>query len=151
MPKNDLEQKARDSTLRFLSYRPRSIQEVKTHLVGKRYEKAVIDQVIDSLAETGLIDDLQFATWWVQSRLKTGRSGPLRISGELKAKGVSGEIITRATQRDWNQIAREIAEKLDEKLDVTDSSRKRSKIQAFLLRCGFTAGQIASVFNLRRD
>jgi regulatory protein len=90
---------ATDRALHLLGYRARSRTEVRRRLARKGYEEEVIDQVLDRLTQTGLIDDSQFTEAWVRAR-STGRAmGPRRIAWELRQKGVDGEIVREAVGR----------------------------------------------------
>lgn len=142
MTPDDLEKKARESTLRYLSFRPRSIAEVKMFLLGKKYETSIIESVIASLSETKFLDDVQFAQWWTESRIRGGKSGPIRVRQELQHKGISKEIIEEALKRDWKRIAREAMIRAAEKTTERDPKKRMQKLQSFLSRSGFTWDQI---------
>lgn len=136
-------QRAREATLRFLSFRLRSVQEVTTYLTGKRFPKTVVEQTMSYLTETGLVDDHKFAQWWTESRMHGGW-GPRRIVQELKMKGVNKEIIDEEVkQRDWTEIAQTVLEKEQKKFMGLSPMKRRQKITQRLLGRGFTYGQIA--------
>ena len=137
-------QRAREAALRFLSFRLRSIQEVTTYLAGKRFPKTVVEQTVDYLTESGLLDDRKFARWWTESRMHGGW-GPRRVVQELKMKGVSKEIIDEETKQDWKGIARHVLEKEQPKLNALPSMKRRMKLQQLLLRRGFSFDTISSV------
>lgn len=139
---NDAEQKARESALRYLSFRPRSIVEVKKFLLKKKYELPLIESVIASLTETRFLDDQQFAQWWAEARIKSGKSGPIRIKQELRLKGISKEMIDTVLQRDWKKIALEAMRKAAGKMTKLDPKKRIQKLQASLARAGFTWDQI---------
>lgn len=101
----EIEQRVRQSILRFLSYRLRSVQEVRDHLKSKDFSSPVVEKILQEFLETEMLDDRKFASWWVDSREHTGDRGPRAVIVELRAKGVPEEIITAAVARDWSAAA----------------------------------------------
>lgn len=150
MTPDDQEKRARESTFHYLSYRPRSISEVRTFLLEKEYEKEIVDSVIDALSETKFLDDHQFATWWTESRIRGGKSGPIRVRQELTRKGISKEIIDEALKHDWKKISRDALEKAAGKIHERDSKKRIQKLQSFLARSGFTWDQIRAAVDPTR-
>ena len=59
---------ARQSAFRFLSFRPRSIAEVRRNLLGKQFEEGLVETIINDLVQRNYLDDAAFATYWVEQR-----------------------------------------------------------------------------------
>lgn len=137
-------QKAKNRALNFLSFRPRSIHETARFLLLKRYSPEIIDQTLAFLIETGFLDDLKFAAWWVDSRCRARPSGPIKLKTELKQKGVSAEIINQVAKLDYVKLAKIAAKKFAAKLTETDPQVRLRKLQNYLQRQGFTWDQINS-------
>ncbi len=137
-------QKAKNRTLNFLSFRPRSIHETAHFLLLKRYSQQIIDEIIAFLIETGFLDDQKFAAWWVDSRSRARPSGPIKLKTELKQKGVSAEIINQVTKLDYVKLAKTAAKKFAAKLAETDPQIRLRKLRNYLQRQGFTWDQISS-------
>jgi len=66
-------ERAYERALYFLSYRPRSEAEVRRNLRKKNVEDRVAEVVVERLTRTGLLDDQEFARYWVESRLQFNR------------------------------------------------------------------------------
>lgn len=79
--------------LRLLSYRPRSIQEIKQRLTKTNADTPTINRVIDNLINQNLLNDQEFAQWWVDQRIKFRPKGNRALQFELRQKGVAQEII----------------------------------------------------------
>lgn len=84
---------------RYLSFRPRSTREIRDHL-KRKLEKGeyvepdkILGEVIKKLTKLGLIDDEEFAKWWVGQRQKFKPRGERLLRAELHAKGIDREII----------------------------------------------------------
>ena len=79
--------------LRLLTARARTRAELETKLAGKGYPDEVTTQVLDRLAQVGLIDDRDFAEQWVRSRHTYAGKGKRALAAELRTKGVDSEVI----------------------------------------------------------
>lgn len=82
--------------IRALSRRMRSINEIRIGLAKKFHPEEVISSVIDELVDKGFLDDDQFATQWVTSRASSRYYGRLRMSYELKKKGIPEQTAIKA-------------------------------------------------------
>ncbi len=77
-----------DQSLKFLSYRPRSKKEVETFLRKKTKDDTLINQTITKLEKANLINDEEFAKWYIESRSRTRPRGHRLLAQELKQKGI---------------------------------------------------------------
>lgn len=92
----DVAERAYERTLRYLTYRPRSVQEVERYLEGKKVEPDVIAQVIQRLRRAHLLDDAAFAEFWVENREAFRPRSAWALRGELRQKGIAAEVIEDA-------------------------------------------------------
>ena len=81
--------------LRFISYRPRSRQEIRLRL-GRRFGAGVVDMALDRLEEQGYIDDATFARFWRESREAYRPRSAGLIRRELAQRGVGREVVEEA-------------------------------------------------------
>ena len=81
-----------DSSLKFLSYRPRSKKEVQNFLRQKTKDDTLINQTIAKLENLKLINDAEFAKWLVESRSRSRPRGNRLLQQELRQKGIDVEI-----------------------------------------------------------
>lgn len=79
--------------LRFLSYRPRSEQEIRNKLKEKRAESEIIEKIVAKLKKYNFINDLEFAKKWAEERMQFKPRSWRLIKIELRHKGISEEII----------------------------------------------------------
>jgi regulatory protein len=138
-------QRAKEVAINYLSYRPRSSKEVKTHLLHKGYLPELVDQVISYLQELEYINDLDFARKWYMTRISKGDHGHLLIQRELIEKGVSLEINENLRRELYpEEKEREYAQRLAEKrgFEREGDIRQRNKLYQFLLRRGFSPSVI---------
>ena len=127
---------AKRQTLHFLSFRLRSVEEVRKFLFKKNHPPELIQKAIDGLSEHKFLDDQAFADWWAESRIKQGW-GQMKIKNELKMKGVGEEIISSVIARDWGEIIKQRLKDRDRSL----------KTRQWLAGRGFTFGQINRAFD----
>lgn len=132
-----------DKVLRFLSFRPRSAKEIKDYLYKKGVGLETQKMVIKKLKEKKLLDDWQFALWWLEQRTTFKFSGRRLLVAELIKKGVRREIIDQV-------LVKKITNSLERKLAIKAAQKKlpsyqklsplefRQKMSAFLLRRGFS-------------
>ena len=61
-------ERAHESALNLLSYRPRSEQEVRRRLGRKGFSEPAIEQAVQRLLRARLLDDEAFARYWISNR-----------------------------------------------------------------------------------
>jgi len=89
----EAQQQALARALNFLSFRPRSRQEVRNYLRGKSTPPALIDAVIQRLEQMDLVNDRNFASFWVETRGQFNPKGAQALKNELRMKGVGSSLI----------------------------------------------------------
>ncbi|MBI5235193.1 MAG: regulatory protein RecX [Deltaproteobacteria bacterium] len=85
--------KARETALRFIALRERSIAEVRSKLIKTGSSVAEADEAIGHLKNAGYLDDARFAFLLAASRAKNKLWGKRRIAAALASKGVESDII----------------------------------------------------------
>jgi regulatory protein len=93
------------SALHALAPRAKSRAELSAHLQKRGVEIEIAESVLDELELQGLLNDLEFANIWAESRQRQKKLSRRVISTELRTKGVSQDIID------------EVIEKIDEDLE----------------------------------
>ena len=132
-------ERAYGRALNFLSYRPRSEAEVRRNLRKKDIEEAVIETVVDRLMRAGLLDDQEFARYWVENRLRFRPRGVRALRHELREKGLSDSVIADALANlDEEAAARQVAESGARRLSQRDPRDFRRRLIAYMARRGFS-------------
>lgn len=130
----------------LLSYRPRSISELRT-LLRERVPGAsseTVDAVLEYFIEKKYLDDTAFATWWVQQRREvSSRFGAQRIRQELLRKGIAQEIIDAALHESKEDVSEAenaviLGRKLFDRSRESDPYKHKQKILQSLVRKGFS-------------
>lgn len=131
---------ATDRALAFLTYRPRSIREVRDRLAKKGVEPAVIDAVLARLAGWGYVGDEDFARYWVENREQHQPRGKRLLQQELWKKGVERETVARVLEEseiDEVAGALALARKRVAQFRALDDATKRRRLAAYLQRRGY--------------
>lgn len=133
-----------DAALSFLTARPRSRAEVRRRLLQPRRNRPissveVVDRVLDRLAEKHLLDDREFADYWVEQRERFSPRSSYALAQELRQRGVDRETADAAIddERD-GQRALDAARQRLRALGGADYETFRAKLTAFLQRRGFS-------------
>lgn len=108
-------EKANEAAFRFLSYRPRSLEEVKRKLQEKGFSPHAIKRTLARVKALGYINDRDYAYAFACSSMKNKQWGTIRIHHTLLEKGVSREIANQTVARikeefDISQLARQALE-----------------------------------------
>src|SRR5260370_25992769 len=136
------EEQARALCLRLLTARARTRAELSGQLAKRGYPDDVSGRVLDRLAHVGLVDDVDFAKQWVQSRRVNAGKGKRALAAELRTKGVDSDVITAALADIDAGAERERAEQLvrdklrQEKLGDGDDPRAMRRRVGVLARRG---------------
>lgn len=86
-------QRLLDKTINFLSFRPRSESEIVSYLIKNKASKSEQQHILEKVKELNLVDDKEFAKWWVNQRQTFRPKGLRLVKSELTSKGVSREVI----------------------------------------------------------
>jgi regulatory protein len=127
-----------DAALHYLSYRPRSENEVRQRLRRRGFDGKVVEEVIFKLKERRLIDDVAFSEYWRNNRLSfSPRSGRL-IKLELRQKGVAAETANEVVKDldDENHVY-EAGLRKARRLSGSDYDDFRRRLYDYLRRRGF--------------
>jgi regulatory protein len=143
--------RAREAALNLLSFRGRTVLEMRRRLLEKGYAADAVERCVAELVERGLIDDASFAESFVRDRLRFRPRGAQMLLQELRTKGVDWDT-ARATvegvlqQEDVSEteMARQAAAKWTARSGET-RLRARRRLYNFLARRGFGADAIREV------
>lgn len=87
-----------EKALHYLSFRPRSEQEMRRYLRDKGLDDGPSEQIVARLKRAHLVDDQDFAQFWVQSRQAHRPRGRRALRAELSRKGVPRDVIDGSIQ-----------------------------------------------------
>lgn len=132
-------QKTWDKLLRFATLRPRSEKEIKDYFRRKKIHESLQPELFTRLKKLKLLNDFDFARWWVEQRLLQKKSLRSMIY-DLRSKGVKKEIIDqvlRETKISEEKMARELLVKKAYKWQGLSPREAKLKKSQYLAGKGF--------------
>lgn len=143
------------AALRILKHRWNSIAELRRKLKMKDFTSEEIDEAIKQVGAEGWLDDDRFAGAFVRTKARR-KHGRLRIQRELRATGVSSDVVTKAIGENVDaegeraglvalceKRMRIIARRHGPEYLTTDEGRK--KLAGYLLQQGYETGVVLEV------
>jgi regulatory protein len=135
-------QQATNRVLNYLSFRPRSREEVHRYLRKQETPAELIDMVMQRLEDLDLINDQSFTEFWVESRERSNPKGAQALKNELRLKGVKREIVDElvSDEQDQERALRAGHKKailLAQQAEI-DFKTFRARLGSFLQRRGFS-------------
>jgi regulatory protein len=142
----DIPAKAYERALRFLSFRPRSASEVQRNLRDHAVPPWAIDETLERLERAGLVNDAEFARFWIDNRQQFRPRSPRALRYELRHKGVADAVIDEALAGvDAEELALRAARHRLRRLHGADPETIRRKLSNYLARQGFAYPLIRDV------
>ena len=132
-------QKAFERALKSIGVRERTQSEVRQFLGRRGYAPDVIDDVVRSLREEGLVDDAGYARRFAEDRRLLDSWGSERIARDLERRGVDRELIEGALGDAGHEEELQAAiELLDRRFPMPfEGDRDRDKAWRMLVRRGY--------------
>ena len=151
--KLETENEAYDYAVGALARRMRSVAELKRLLrqrveIGTEIGETLVELVIRRLKDQGYLNDAKYAAAYSAFRRDNEKFGRRRITTELKAKGVHGEVLDKAVEETFAEVNEEkqARDYLRRKRLVKPKDQKQAaRIFRQLMRAGFGAKTIFSI------
>ena len=138
------ERRLLDAALHFLGPRPRSRAEVRRRLLTPKRHRPIpdpdaVERTLDRLERLGMLNDRDFAEFWVENRERFSPRSARALTQELRLRGVSRETVERVAEpeRDEERAIAAGRQRL-RALAGLDYAEFRTKLGQFLLRRGFS-------------
>lgn len=143
-----------DIALHALAPRARSRAELHGHLIKRGVDESDAVGVLDSLELQGLLNDLEFAKIWSDSRQRQKKLSKRVISSELRQKGVAhdiiDEVLSEIDDEEEYEMAFALAEKKYRSCSKLDPDATYRRISSLLARKGFGHQMMARIMNQLR-
>ena len=139
LKERDQQERAYQRTKRWLVLRPRSEAEIQLRLKRRKVAEDDRQSVVDRLRDEGLVDDRAFAEAWIENRMAFRPRGTFALRSELRAKGVSRDIIDSTLEGFDEEGAAEAAAAIGaRKFSHLSPEVFRQRLGAYLSRRGFS-------------
>lgn len=139
--------KAVERGIDFLSYRPRSVEEVRRNLVKKEIPESVVSVALERLQTLGYLDDEKFARFWIENRDNFKPMSPRALRYELRQKGIEDKVLNPLFDEllDVQDSAYRAAQKRIRRYRGKTRQEFKHKLGGILQRRGFNYGVINDV------
>jgi regulatory protein len=136
----DQDEVAYQRAIKLITYRDRSIAEIRQSLHQKQIPEEIIENVINRLGENGLLDDKRFANLWIENRNEFRPRSHRMLALELRKKGISEDIISQVLENTTadEELAHKAAQKQIRRYMTLEWQDFRRKLGSFLARRGFS-------------
>lgn len=136
----DENERALQSSLRFIGYKQRTETEVIKKLKKMEFAAEIIQNVMSELREKRYIDDREFATQWIETRADSKPRSKRFLQMELKNKGISVDIIDTALESvpDDHDLAIRLGKKYLTRFIKNNDEEFRKKMTGILSRRAFS-------------
>lgn len=126
----------------FLSFRLRSIYEIRKYLKKKDWDGEIIELTIERLSLEGQLDDLIFARAWIQTRQLQRSRSKSHLRSELMIKRIDRDLINEALSELTETGEDDALDRLIEKMRRQSRYSDDKKLSEYLGRQGFKYGDI---------
>lgn len=127
--------------IKYIGVRQRSEKEIYNYLSNKNDNQLLVNKVIKRLKIEGYIDDLLFATAFINDKMYLSSQGPYRIKRELQEHDIKEEIIAGLINNiDKDLIKDKITKIINKQLKIYTKYNGmvlKKKILFFLINRGY--------------
>jgi regulatory protein len=132
----------KEIALNFLSYRIRTVSEIRKKLKEKKISAKTSNKIMAYLEESGLTNDEEFARALIEEKIKNKPVGIRVLKQKLFEKGVPKQVGEDVLEKvfenvDEKSLAMVNYKKLQPKLKGKDRNEQKRKVYEYLTRKGF--------------
>lgn len=130
----------------YCAYQERCHEEVEQKLRSMKMDSDEIDQIIAHLINDNFLNEERFAQSFARGKHRMKHWGKIRITNELKFRGINQTLINIALKEispeEYFETFDTLANKQWESIQETNSLKKRKKFCDYLLRRGFESNLV---------
>ena len=139
----DLQAKAYNKALDYLSHQLRTQKELSDHLKELGIDEPTIKEVLTKLLDLRLLDDQVYANSFVRTQANLSDKGPTVIRQKLRQKGIGENLIDRALLEFPLEAqvanAKKLGQKLAKRHQASPLKIRQNKIITGIMTKGFSA------------
>ena len=144
-------QEAKDAAFKLLSFRMRSIAEMRKRLNEKSFSQIEIDHVIDKLTKLNYLNDVEFGKAFVKEKIKNKKIGPKAIKSELFPHQLSPDFVDELIESVYkkykiNDLITFHLKRKKIKKNTQMNKSDLSRLNNYLLRKGFDWDNINDLY-----
>jgi len=141
----------------FLSYKPRSIREVKNKLTYKKISPSSVEKIIEHLKEYQFLNDETYAKMYLEQKIASKSMGKTMVQYKMIDKGIDKEMISKVLDENYPdekqiEAGRKLMLKYFKKKQKTeDKYALKKKYYQYLLSRGFSYSIIEQILDIKED
>ena len=144
-------QEAKDAAFKLLSFRMRSIAEMRKRLKEKSFSQIEIDHAIDKLTKLNYLNDVEFGKAFVKEKIKNKKIGPKAIKSELFPHQLSPDFVDELIESVYkkykiNDLITFHLKRKKIKKNTQMNKSDLSRLNNYLLRKGFEWDNINGLY-----
>ena len=144
-------QEAKDAAFKLLSFRMRSIAEMRKRLNEKSFSQIEIEHVIDKLTKLNYLNDVEFGKAFVKEKIKNKKIGPKAIKSELFPHQLSPDFVDELIESVYkkykiNDLITFHLKRKKIKKNAQMNKSDLSRLNNYLLRKGFEWDNINGLY-----
>jgi regulatory protein len=140
----------REAALKLLDHARRTRSELTRRLSDRGFEAATVTEVLDRLANVGLVDDAEYARAFLAGRWGRRAAGWRKLEQDLRGRGISPQDIATARSRLEENVgavdevagARRVIAQSARRYSGLDPRTRRQRLWSLLSRRGFDSETI---------
>ena len=130
----------------YCAYQERCHEEVIQKLRSMKMNSEEIDQIIGQLISENFLNEERFACSFARGKHRIKHWGKIRITNELKFRGINQTLINTALKEispeEYYETFETLANRNWESIRETNALKKRKKFCDFMLRKGFESNLV---------
>ncbi len=139
---------ARRDSERYLSLSERTLHQLMSYLIGRKYLESVAEDMLRWAERCGLVDDRRYASIFIRSHSRNSPMGNFRIRMELKKRGIPESIIDEVlSERDESDLHRTLVKTVKNKYGYLEKQTRLRRARGYLQRRGFQYDLISRVMD----
>lgn len=137
---------ARKDTERYLAKSEHTANQLRKHLLDKKYLEQVINDTLEWAERSNIVDDERYASIFLRSHSNNSPMGKYRIRAELRRRGIKESIIDSILEEyDDNELSEILIKTVKSRYAHLDSDKAFRRAAGYLRRRGFNSDLIMMV------
>ncbi len=138
----------RQQALRYLGLREHNRSELKTKLLGKGYDVALVDSVLDDLVDDGSLSERRYVESFVRSSNRRHPEGKSLVLARLAAKGADRSVCSQVLDEmygDYDYVSSLVSQaysRIVSKAASKGKSLSSYELRQALAKLGFSSVQV---------
>ena len=147
--------RARKAAAAHTAHTPKTQRELDQHLRQRKFSEPARRSALETLAQSGTVDDERVTEWFIRNRRRRRDMGPLRLEAELRARGIPSPIAAERVHEalagaDLAAECLALARRSAKRFEPLTEATQRRKLATFLQRRGYESEWVRAALGALR-